>query len=270
VDRYGNIDLRQLSSSIKKNTKLISIQTFNSEIGAMQNMKAIGEIARKNGVLLHSDASQSFCKYDLDVNEIGVDFLTISGYKIGAPKGVAALYVRDESKLQPILFGTGNRLSPGTKSSALIAAFASAVENFRYNRANVTRNFNLLVSELLKIGDVHVNSVVPSHVVSVSIGGVLLDDLLKRVKNYSFSSGCSCQGRSQSNVILAIDPDHKLPACTIRISYSDNENPSELIALAQDIKNIVSQLRCEKSVGLGCATNNSEFKARMGKIRDLL
>ncbi|MDR2723925.1 MAG: aminotransferase class V-fold PLP-dependent enzyme [Holosporaceae bacterium] len=270
VDRYGSIDLKQLSNSIRDNTKLISIQTFNSEIGAIQDLKAIGEIAKKYGVLLHSDASQSFCKYNLDVQEINVDFLTVSGYKIGAPKGIAAVYVRDEKKLQPIIFGTGAKLFPGSRPSALIASFAAAIQNFHFNRVKVTRNFNILVSELLKICNVHINSTVPSHVVSISIGGVLLRDLLKRIQNYSFSSGCSCQDQNQSNVILAIDPDHKLPTCTIRISFSDHEKPEDLVAFARYLKNVVDDLRREKSVGIGCSSDDPSFSVPIKKIRDLL
>ena len=270
VNHHGNINLEQLSRSIRKNTKLISIQTFNSEIGVMQDIKAIGKIAKKHGVLLHSDATQSFCKYDLDVEEINVDFLTLSGYKVGAPKGIAALYVRDEKELQPIIFGSGSRLSPGTKPSALISAFATAVKNFHYDKARVIRNFNILVSELLKIKDVHINSTTPSHVVSISIGGVLLSDLLKRAENYSFSAGCSCQGQNQSNVILAIDPDNKLPPCTVRISFSNLEKPEDLVTFAKHLKKTVDALRRERKVSHGCTSDGSSLNTQLKMMHDLL
>jgi len=255
VDRYGNIALEQLSKSITPRTKLISIQAFNSEIGTTQNLKAIGEIAEKNNVLFHSDAAQSFCKYTIDVKDINVDLLTISGYKIGAPKGIAALYVKDKSKLRPILFGSGDNIFPGTKPTALIASFAAAVKNYSFNLDRINSNFHALISELSKIDRIHINSISPSHVVSISIDGVLLKDIMKNMK-YSFSSGCSCSGQEQSNVIKAIDPEDKLPSCTIRISFADNIDRNDLISFAQNLKKTVDQLRSEKSVGKGCPHNS--------------
>ena len=114
VDRNGLIDMNQLQKSISSDTKLISIQMVNSEIGALQDMDAIGKLARQHNVLFHSDASQAFGKYDIDVDKIGIDLLTVSGYKIGAPKGIAALYVKDADKmLEPVLYGSGNPLFSG-------------------------------------------------------------------------------------------------------------------------------------------------------------
>jgi cysteine desulfurase len=252
VDKFGNVNLEQLSKSIRSDTKLISIQTFNSEIGTMQNMEAIGEIARKRGVLFHSDAAQSFCKYELDAEKTNVDLITLSGYKIGAPKGIAALYIRDKSRLRPILFGSGSQFFPGTKSTALIASLAAAVKSFRYDMARIRQNFHILTKELKKIGGVCINSTTPSHVVSVAIGGVLLKDILKEMKDYSFSAGCSCMGQESSNVVQAIDPERKLPTCILRISFSDKVDPADLIAFAKRLAKVVITLRRGKSIGIGC------------------
>jgi cysteine desulfurase len=272
VDSSGNVNLEQLSRSIRNDTKLISIQTFNSEIGTIQNIKIIGDIAKKHGILFHSDAAQSFCKYAIDVKDINIDLLTISGYKIGAPKGIAALYIKDKSKLQPIVFGTGDPFFPGTKPTSLIASFASAVKNYRFDEAKVTKNFHILVSELLKINNIHVNSSTPSHVLSVSIGGVLLKDLLKEMKNYSFSAGCSCLGQGQSNVIQAIDPEGKLPSCTIRISFSSEIEPENLIEFVQTLKKTVERLRGGKTVRVGCQSENEtdNLNNRLNKIKNSL
>ncbi|MDR2107279.1 MAG: aminotransferase class V-fold PLP-dependent enzyme [Holosporaceae bacterium] len=259
TDRFGNINLKQLEAAVRTDTKLISIQAFNSEIGVMQDIKSVGKIARKHGILFHSDASQAFCRYDIDVREIGLDLMTISGYKTGAPKGIAGLYIRDRSILKPILFGAGDELFPGTKPTALIASFASAVEKFRWNQKQTEANFRILVSELQKIKDVHINSPVPSHIVSVSIGGVMLNDLLENLKNYSFSSGCSCLGQDHSNVIKSIDPKGNLPPCTIRISFSDKVTSNDLIKFAQNLGDVVTGLRGEKKIeGAGCPLSGNE------------
>ncbi|GHU16194.1 IscS subfamily cysteine desulfurase [Alphaproteobacteria bacterium] len=259
VDRHGKVDLNQLQKSIRKDTKLISIQMFNSEIGTLQNVKEIGRIAKQNGVLFHTDAAQSFCKYNIEVNAMNIDLLTVAGHKIGAPKGIAALYIRNPEKLSPILFGSGDEFFPGSKPTELIAAFATAVKNFKFDRKKIKRNFNELKKVLLTIRKIHINSSVPSHILSVSIDGVLLADILERVKDYSFSAGCSCLGQEKSNVMEAIDPEEKLPSCTIRISFSDAINSAQLVDFAKKLKTVVEQLRQEKSIGSGCATGANGF-----------
>jgi cysteine desulfurase len=225
---------------------------LNSEIGTMQDIKTIGKIAKQHNILFHTDAAQSFCKYDVDVNACNIDLLTIGGHKMGAPIGISAIYIRNPEKVQPILFGSGDEFFPGSKPTGLIASLAAVVENFKFDRAKIKRNFDVLVSELLKIEKVYINSETTSHIVSVSIDKVLLKDILERMKNYSFSAGCSCTGQEKSNVMTAIDPEDKLPTCTIRISFSDTVKPEQLVAFAQKLKNVVEQLRKEKSVGKNC------------------
>ncbi len=249
VDNRGQIDLNHLRKSVRNDSKLISIQTLNSEIGVMQNIEEIGRIAHDNKILFHTDASQSFCKYDIDVSNI--DFMTVSGYKIGAPKGVAALYVKDASELQSVLFGSGDDVFPGTKSTALIASFAKAVEVSSWNLDVIYRNYQALVSEFSDFAGVYINSN-PSHIFSISVEGVLLADLLNSLEGYGFSAGCSCLGDEKSNVIDAIDPEKKLPPCTIRISFSDKTSESDLIDFAKKIKTIVEKLRLEKTIDNGC------------------
>ncbi len=275
VDKHGNVNLNQLRKCIQNDTKLISIQMFNSEIGTLQNVREIGRIANKHRVLFHVDAAQSFCKYDIDVNAMNVDFLTLSGHKIGAPKGIGAVYVRDASKIQPIMFGSGDDLCPGTKPTALICDFAKAVERFRIDHKRIKTNFGLFVAELLQIEKIYINSINASHIVSVSISGVLLRDILERIKEYSFSAGCSCLGQDRSNVMEAIDPEDKLPSCTIRISFSDKTKKEQLVDFAKKLKIAVEQLREEKKVKKGCESlpsDNSEkhLSNSLDKIQELM
>lgn len=263
VDSHGKVDLEKLKQSIRPDTKLISIQTVNSEIGTLQDLKNIGAIAKEYGILFHSDASQAFCKYPIDVDAMHIDLLTIAGYKVGAPKGIAALYVRDSTKLKPIFFGSGDDLIPGSRSTPLICAFAKAVETFSFDKERLRNNFETLKNELLKIRgntpeeEIYINSSDYSHVLSVSIAGVLLKDILDRLPQFSFSAGCSCIGRGKSNVIEAIDPQGKLPACTLRLSFSDKTNPESLKIFAKKLGEVVKKLRKEKKIKGGCEQEQS-------------
>lgn len=274
VDQFGEVDLKQLKSSIQPDTKLISIQMFNSEIGTLQNLFEIGQLAHKKGILFHSDASQSFCKYDIDVEKMHIDLMTVSGYKIGSPKGIGVLYVRDSSQLQPIIFGSGDKLIPGTKPTALICALAKAVETFKIDKDAIAHNFQVLMRELKKIPGAFINSQTPSYVISVSIDKVLLSDILERMNNYSFSAGCSCSGGDRSNVLEAIDPNHTLPNCTLRISFTDHTTEKVLRDFAQKLGEVVENLRKEKVIGKGCKSSHidkpKEFNNSLEKVRELM
>lgn len=253
VDRYGNLNLDELKKSIGPTTRLVSIQSFNSEIGTRQNVAAISEIIKNSSnkdILFHSDISQAFGKYPTDFSVF--DLATFSGYKIGSPKGIAALYVKDRKRIAPIVFGSGDELFPGSKPTALIAAFAKAVEVYKVNSEIIKKNFHILKKEIGKIEDVYINSEKPSHVFSVSIKGVLLKDLIDRMQRFSFSSGCSCLGQGESNVKEAIDPEGNLPSTTLRISFSDKVSEQNLINFAKNLKIEVEKLRKEKSVSDSC------------------
>ncbi len=129
VDRQGFVDPSSLKANLE-NARLMSVQHANQEIGTLQNVAAIGEIARNSGVLFHCDAVQSFAKEKIDVQAMKIDLLSMSSHLIHGPKGVGALYVRDGVKLEPILEGDGREkgLRPGTPNVAGIVGFAKAAE----------------------------------------------------------------------------------------------------------------------------------------------
>jgi len=266
VDRYGRVNLAQLSKSLRKETRLVSIQAFNSEIGIMQDMKKISAVVhRHSNALLHSDISQLFCKYPVDVSFL--DMATFSGYKIGSPKGIAALYVKDFQKLTPIVFGSGNSLWPGTVPTELVSSFASAVKVYKMDLQKVTSLFEILRKEIMKIEDVFINSINPTHVFSVSIKGVLLKDVIQEMKDFSFSSGCSCLGQGESNVKEAIDPEGKLPSCTLRLSFSDSVSPAMIIKFAARLHFVFDTLRKRKKVTEGCENDNSKLVDILSDIK---
>jgi cysteine desulfurase len=130
VDSFGRIDPDDLVKAITPRTVLISIMHANNEVGTIQPIEECARIAREHGVLLHTDAAQSVGKIATDVNELGVDLLSIAGHKLYAPKGVGALFVRRGVRLEPFLHGAGHEggRRAGTESALLTAGLGKACE----------------------------------------------------------------------------------------------------------------------------------------------
>ncbi|WP_218031653.1 cysteine desulfurase family protein [Dictyobacter kobayashii] len=126
VDKFGRINPAELEAAIEEQTTLISIMYANNETGTMQPISELADIARRHRVLLHTDASQVVGKVPIDVQHLGVDFLTVTGHKFYAPKGIGALYVRRGLQLEPLLYGGGQEtgLRAGTENIAFMVAMA--------------------------------------------------------------------------------------------------------------------------------------------------
>src|SRR5258708_124896 len=108
VDRHGLVDADEVRKAIDGGATLVSIMHSNNEVGTLQPIREIGKITRERGVLFHTDAAQSLGKVSVDVNDLGVDLLTVAGHKLYAPKGVGVLYVRRGVRLEPLLHGAGH------------------------------------------------------------------------------------------------------------------------------------------------------------------
>jgi cysteine desulfurase len=130
VDATGRVDASDLSRSITSETALISIMHANNEVGTIQPIADCAHIAREHGIPFHTDAAQSVGKIPTRVDELGVDFLTIAGHKLYAPKGIGALYIREGTELEPLIHGAGHEfgLRAGTESAMLTAALGEACE----------------------------------------------------------------------------------------------------------------------------------------------
>ena len=130
VDKYGMVNLPELEKAITAQTILITIMHANNEVGTIQPIEEISEIARKNKIIFHTDAAQSVGKIPTDVNELGVDLLSIAGHKLYAPKGVGALYIRNGVHLENIMFGANQEqgLRPGTENILEIVGLGKACE----------------------------------------------------------------------------------------------------------------------------------------------
>ena len=128
VDDYGQVSHAQLADALQPDTAMVSIMHANNEVGTIQPIQEIARITRPRGILLHTDAAQSAGKLPLDVNELGVDLLTLAGHKFYAPKGVGALYVRQGTPIQPLMLGGGQEhgLRPGTENVSAIVGLGAA------------------------------------------------------------------------------------------------------------------------------------------------
>jgi cysteine desulfurase len=130
VDQTGRVRVEEVVEAISERTALVTIMHANNEVGTLQPLDEIAPHARRRGALLHADAAQSIGKVAVDVNELGVDLLSIAGHKLHAPKGVGALYVRRGAPLVPVLLGAAHEggLRPGTENVASIVGLGRACE----------------------------------------------------------------------------------------------------------------------------------------------
>jgi cysteine desulfurase len=130
VDRFGLIDPEYIEKAIDRSTTIVSIMHANNEVGTLEPIREIGAMARKHGVLMHTDAAQSLGKIPVNVDELNLDLLSIAGHKLYAPKGVGALYVRRGVKLEPLIHGAGHESGKraGTENVPYIVGLGAACE----------------------------------------------------------------------------------------------------------------------------------------------
>jgi cysteine desulfurase len=253
VDRQGLVDPSALKGSLE-NARLMSVQHANQEIGTLQNVAAIGEIARNNGVLFHCDAVQSFAKEKVDVQAMKIDLLSMSSHLIHGPKGVGALYVRDGVKLEPILEGDGREkgLRPGTPNVAGIVGFARAAELLTDEDAlRMRRLRDDLIDSLLAIPDSRLNGPKGDHRlcnnVNVSFrfveGEAILMHLDLKGLVVNTGSACYSQKLEPSHVIRAIGGTLEESHSSTRLSLSKWTTKEDLTYATETVKQVVETLR---------------------------
>lgn len=226
---------------------LVSVQMANNEIGTIQNIKAISEICHAHNALLHVDAVQAFCKIPIDVNDLGIDMLSASGHKIGAPKGVGFLYIRNGVKISPIIYGSQEGgLRGGTENIAGIMALKRAVEvssrDIHYQlRMTVLRNN--FISELEAMGcklNGHREQRLPNNI-NVTLGKNITAEsmiyLLEASGIYiSAGSACNAHSSTPSNTLKAIGLTDEEALRTIRITLPDDITMDEIDLAANEIR----------------------------------
>ena len=259
VDKDGMISLDALKDAVTDETVLVSIMHVNNEIGAVEPIEeAIQIIKAKNpDTLVHVDAIQSYGKYRILPKKMGIDILSVSGHKIHGPKGSGFLYIKEKTKIKPIIFGGGQQLGmrSGTENVPAIAGLGDAAaemyENFEENVEHLYQMKETFVSGLSKLEDVTVNGKSTResapHIVSVSFAGirseVLLHSLEDRQIYVSAGSACSSNKPSVSKTLKNIGVRPDLLDATIRFSFSIHTSMEEITYTLDTLNELLPMLR---------------------------
>ena len=247
-DGKGNITAEQVLDAVRPDTALVSVMMVNNELG---NVYPIGDIARglaaKNPkTLLHTDAVQGFMKVPFAAKALGADFITISGHKIGGPKGVGALYIGPRVRNpRPLLAGGGQEsaLRSGTEATAQIAGFAKAVELRRQDLnaklAHMAGIKAYAIRQLTAIPDLRlIGAGEAPHILSVSLVGWPSQNIVNDLsaQGICVSAGSACHQGKPSHVVAALKLDKRTAGGVIRLSFGPETSEEEIDACAEALR----------------------------------
>lgn len=230
VDETGTVNPIDVENAIRRDTILISVMHANNETGAVQPISEIGEIGRKHGIKVHTDAAQSIGKLPVDVDELGVDLLSIAGHKCYAPKGIGALYIRPGTPIAPFIHGAGHEQGrrAGTESVPLIASLGKAAElaaeslqhreEIRHLRDDFYRGLKALFGKRI-IWNSEQASLLPN-TLNVSFMGFTGADFLANIPEIAASTGSACHSGivELSSVLKAMAVKEEAGKGTVRFS----------------------------------------------------
>ena len=257
VDENGVVKLEELKAAIRPTTILISVMYANNEIGTIQPIKEIGEIAHEHGILFHTDAVQAFGQVPINVDECHVDMLSASGHKLNGPKGIGFLYIRKGVKIRSFVHGGAQerKRRAGTENVPGIIGLGTAVER-------AVRTMKERTSKEIELRD-HLIERVLAEIPYCRLNGHRTDRLPNNV-NFSFqfiegesllimldmkgicgSSGSACTSGSldPSHVLLAIGSPHEIAHGSLRLTLSEETTKEEIDYVVDCLKEIVAQLR---------------------------
>ncbi len=272
VGKQGRISLDALEQAIRPDTQLITVMLANNEVGTIQPIRQVAELAQRHGIFFHCDAVQAAGKLTLDVEELGVDALSISAHKFGGPKGVGALFVKDRATIQPVLCGGGQEggLRSGTENVLAIIGMGEACKvaaDYVQEAAQSGRRLQQRLMALLadQVNDVSFNGAVVDdsrhgnadgqaypclwNTVNMRIAGVdgqELAELLSMDHETAVSVGSACSSGKQqhhSHVLTAMGLPSSEIESSIRISFGRETTDADIEQLVQAITSVVHSLR---------------------------
>jgi cysteine desulfurase len=257
VDAGGRVDLEALSAALAQCPGVVSVMWVNNEVGVVQPIREIAERCREAGVTFHTDAVQAFGKVPLSLQDLPCTLLTISGHKIGAPKGIGALIVRERKAVEAIIHGGGQQygIRPGTENvagavglgrAAQLAAAEQAEEAERLTRLRdrLAERLKAAVSEIVINGE---GSARAPHVLNVSVAGADSEALLMHLDlaGVAVSSGSACSTGSvePSHVLIAMGVPRELALAAIRFSLGRQSSEADIDRAAQVMPEVVAKVR---------------------------
>ncbi len=257
VDEYGKIRLEDLKKAIREDTILISVMFANNEIGTIQPIKQIGEIAKEKGIYFHTDAVQAVGHIKIDVKEMNIDLLSLSGHKLCAPKGVGAIYIKKGVTIQPFIHGGAQekKRRAGTENIAGIVGLGKAIEladkEIEENTKKLVYLRDKLINGILenipysKLNGHPIDRLPGNCNISFDFieGEAML--LLLDSKGIAASSGSACTSGSldPSHVLLAIGLPHEKAHGSLRMTLEHYNTEQEVDTVLKELPMIVSKLR---------------------------
>ena len=257
VDRDGLISLDELKAAIRPDTILISVMFANNEIGTIEPIAEIGEIAKEHGVLFHTDAVQAYAQVPINVDEMHIDMLSASGHKLNGPKGIGFLYIRKGVKIRSFVHGGAQETSrrAGTENIPGIVGLGAAVERAMRIMDTKTRKESELRDYL--IGRLeneiphcwlngHRTKRLPNN---INFSFLFIEGesmlIMLDMKGICASSGSACTSGSldPSHVLLAIGLKHEEAHGSLRLTLSEESTKEEMDIVAEEVKKIVQRLR---------------------------
>lgn len=257
VSREGLVDPGDIERAIRNDTVLISVMTANNEIGTIQPIKEIGEVASSKGVPFHTDAVQAVGKMPIDVKACNIDLLSLSAHKFHGPKGVGALYVRRGTKIEPILHGGGQEkgLRSSTVNVAGAVGLGKAAEIAGRDLARTSEKMTKLRDKMIKaVPELVPNSYVNGHLTKrlannahfrfdfIEGEGLVLQLDFKGIAA-STGSACSTGSLEPSHVLLALGLTHEQAHGSLRITLGRENTEEEVDYFLEVLPGVVSKLR---------------------------
>ena len=257
VDKDGIINLEELVNAITEDTVLISVMFANNEIGSVQPIQKIGEIAKEKGIIFHTDAVQACGNVKIDVKKMNIDMLSLSGHKIGAPKGIGALYVNKNIEFKNLIDGghqerdkrAGTENVPGMIGLGEACKIAKNNMEKHINQLKVLRN--IFVSEIQKqVPDIKINGSLDHRLPgnsNISFKGVSGSELLMKLDERgicaSAGSACSSGSSMPSHVLTAIGLTSEYAEGTLRVTFGDENTKEDVEYLVTSLADVIKEIR---------------------------
>ena len=255
-NKEGFIDKKDIVDAIREDTILVSVMYVNNEVGTIQDIKTICSFVKEknSNIVFHTDAVQALSEHEIDVKDLNVDLLSISGHKVHAPKGIGALYIKTGTDIENFIFGGSQERSrrAGTENVAGIVGFSKAIDILRIKREeNVSKRFALRNYFLKKIKENFENYKINGSIenrssgnINISFLGIDKEMLIMSMdfKGICISGGSACSSGSveNSHVLTAMDIDEELKNSAIRISFGENNTFGEIDEFIIALKEIIS------------------------------